>query len=149
MCYVNLSAVSRQDWTSPFLFGLLFFSFSPRYIAVVAVVADQLLPFVGDMRGEGCNPIQDGKDGEVFLEDGIHLRPIENRFRLLLVSHFLHRKWRTEDILGQAFPYPAVPAFDFDLIVNAETGIFPGQKLFDQFSADLFLRPAPLSGAGI
>jgi hypothetical protein len=41
--------------------------------------------------------------------------------------------------LGQAFPPPAVPAFDFDLIVNAETGIFPGEELFDQLLADPFL----------
>src|SRR5947199_10234418 len=56
--------------------------------------------------------IQDGKDGEIFLEDGVHLRAIENRFRLLLVSHFLQRKWGTEDILGQAFPPPRVPALE-------------------------------------
>ena len=108
------------------------------------IVADQLLPFVGDMRGEGCNPIQDGKDGEIFLEDGVHLRAIENRFRLLLVSHFLQRKWGTEDILGQAFPPPRVPAFNFDLIVNAETGIFPGKEFFDQLPADLFLAEQEL-----
>ena len=96
------------------------------------------------MRGEGCNPIQDGKGGEVFLEDGVRLRTIENRFRLLLVSHFLQRKWGTEDILGQAFPPPAVLAFDFDLIVNAETGIFPGEELFDQLLADPFLAEQEL-----
>ena len=96
------------------------------------------------MRGEGCNPIQDGKDGEIFLEDGVHLRAIENRFRLLLVSHFLQRKWGTEDILGLAFPPPRVPAFNFDLIVNAETGIFPGEEFFDQLPADLFLAEQEL-----
>jgi hypothetical protein len=90
------------------------------------------------MRGEGCNPIQDGKDGEVFLEDRVHLRAIENRFRLLLVSDFLQRKWGTQNILGKAFLYPAVPAFDFDLIVNAEIGIFSGEELFDQLSLILF-----------
>ena len=71
------------------------------------------LTSVGDMRVEGCNPIQDGKGGEVFLEDGVHLRAIENRFRLLLVSHFLQRKWGTEDILGRAFPAPGGPGFCF------------------------------------
>ena len=96
------------------------------------------------MRGEGCNPIQDGKDGEIFLEDGVHLRTIENRFRLRLVSDFLQRKWETQNILGQAFPLPAVPAFDFDLIVNAETGIFPGEELFDQLLADPFLAQQEL-----
>src|SRR5262245_31441019 len=44
----------------------------------IAVVADQLLPLVEDMRGESPNPIQDGKDSEVFLEDRIHFRAIEN-----------------------------------------------------------------------
>jgi hypothetical protein len=89
-----------------------------------------------------------GEDGEDFLEDGIHLRAIENRFRLLLVSHFLQRKWETEDILGQAFPPLAVLAFDFDLIVNAETGIFAGEELFDHSSlmkSDHRARPRALS----
>jgi hypothetical protein len=40
---------------------------------------------------------------------------------------------------GQAFPPPAVLAFDFDLIVNAETGIFPGEEFCDQFLTDPFL----------
>ena len=39
------------------------------------------------MRGEGCNPIQDGKDGELFFEDRVHLGAIEDRFRLLLVRN--------------------------------------------------------------
>lgn len=42
-----------------FLFGLLLFSFSLRHIAVVAMVPEQLLAFVGDVRGESRNPIQD------------------------------------------------------------------------------------------
>jgi hypothetical protein len=46
---------------SGFLFGLLLFSFSPRHIAVVAIVPDQLLVFVGDVRSESRNPIQDGE----------------------------------------------------------------------------------------
>jgi hypothetical protein len=46
--------------------------------------------------------------------------------------------------LGQAFPPPAVPAFDFDLIVNAETGIFPGEEFFDQLLADPFLADQEL-----
>src|SRR5262245_14162875 len=96
------------------------------------------------MRGESCNPIQDVKDSEVFLEDGVHFRAIEDRFGLLLVSQFLQRKWGTEDILGQAFPPPLVLASDFDLIVNAETGIFPGEELFDQFLADLSLAEQQL-----
>jgi hypothetical protein len=45
----------------PVLFGLLLFSFSPRHIAVVAIVPDQLLVFVGDVRSESRNPIQDGE----------------------------------------------------------------------------------------
>jgi hypothetical protein len=57
---------------------------------------------------------------------------------MLLVSHFFREKWRTEDILGQAFPPPAVRVFDFDLIVNAESEIFPGEELFDQLLADPF-----------
>ena len=48
----------------------ILFLFPLDNIVVVAVVADQLLPFVGDMRDEGCNPIRDRKDGEVFLRTG-------------------------------------------------------------------------------
>jgi hypothetical protein len=78
VCFINF-----PDEVAPVLFNSLdiggasislisvlssgFSFFSPRYIAVVAVVADQLLPSVGDMRSAGCNPIQDGKDGESLL----------------------------------------------------------------------------------
>jgi hypothetical protein len=48
------------------------------------------------------------------------------------------------NILGQAFSPPAVPAFDFDLIVNAETGIFPGEEFFHQLLADPFLAEQEL-----
>ncbi len=37
------------------------------HIAVVAMVPEQLLAFVGDVRGESRNPIQDGEDREIFL----------------------------------------------------------------------------------
>ena len=43
------------------------FSFFPRHIAVVAIVPEQLLAFVGDVPGESRNPIQDGEDREIFL----------------------------------------------------------------------------------
>ena len=49
-----------------FLFGFCFFLF-PRHIAVVVIVPEQLLAFVGDVRGESRNPIQDGEDREIFL----------------------------------------------------------------------------------
>jgi len=32
-----------------------------------------------------------------------------------------------------------VVTLDLDLIVNIEAGVFPGEELFDQFPADLFL----------
>jgi hypothetical protein len=70
------------------------------------------------MRSESRNPIQDGKDGQVFLEDRVHFEAIDNSPILLLVSHFLRREWMTEDILGQAFPSPVVPAFDSDQIMD-------------------------------
>jgi hypothetical protein len=40
--------------------------------------------------------------------------------------------------IGPGFPAPTVPVFDFDLIVNAESEIFPGEELFDQLLADPF-----------
>ena len=52
------------------------------------------------------------------------------------------RRSRLDDY--QAFPPPAVPAFDFNLIVNAETGIFPGEELLDQL-----LRVSPCSSERI
>jgi len=45
-------------------FSLRAFSFSPRRIAGVARVPEQLLAFVGDVRGESRNPIEDGEDRE-------------------------------------------------------------------------------------
>jgi hypothetical protein len=73
-------------------------------------------------------PIQDGKDGEAFFVDQVHFRAINNSLTFLLVSHFLQREWMTEDILGQASPPPAVPAFDFDLIMDSSLNR-PGEAL--------------------
>jgi hypothetical protein len=51
----------------------LLFSFSLRHIAVVAMVPEQLLAFVGDVRGESRNPIQDGEDREILFRTGFIL----------------------------------------------------------------------------
>jgi hypothetical protein len=53
--------------------GFSFFSLSARHTTVVAIVPHQLFPFVRDMGRERCDPIQDGEDGKVFLEDGFIL----------------------------------------------------------------------------
>ncbi len=47
------------------------------------------------------------------------------------------RERGTEDILGQTLPPMTVVTLDLDLIVNIETGVFPGEELVDQFPADL------------
>ena len=41
-----------------------------------------MLAFVRDMGGESRNPIQDGKYGEVFLEDRVHFRAEWGNFRI-------------------------------------------------------------------
>lgn len=50
-----------------FLFGLLLFSFSLRHIAVVAMVPEQLLAFVGDVRGEKPQSNPGREDRKIFL----------------------------------------------------------------------------------
>jgi hypothetical protein len=42
-----------------------------------------------------------------------------------------------EDVLGLALPSMTVVTLDLDLIVNIETGVFPGKELVDKFPADL------------
>lgn len=37
------------------------------------MVPEQLLAFVGDVRGESRNPIQDGEDREIFFRTGVIL----------------------------------------------------------------------------
>ena len=49
---------------------------------------------------DGCNPVQDRKDGKVSLEGGIHLGAVEHGFGIFPVGHFLLRERGTEDILG-------------------------------------------------
>src|SRR5262245_38420929 len=65
-------------------------------------------PLVRAMRSESRNPIQDGKDGEVFLEDRVQLRAVDNSLTLSLVSDFLHRERR---IYWAELPAPACPSF--------------------------------------
>ncbi len=49
------------------------------------------------------------------------------------------RERGAEDILGQSLPSMIVVALDLDLIMNIETGVFPGEELADQFPADLLV----------
>ena len=42
-----------------------------------------------------------------------------------------------EDVLGLALSSMTVVTLDLDLIVNIETGVFPGKELVDKFPADL------------
>jgi len=46
-----------------------------------------LLPFIGNMGRERCDPIEDSKDGEVFLCARFHLGAVENRAGILPVRH--------------------------------------------------------------
>jgi len=57
----------RSGRISVFLFGLLLFSFSPRHIAVVAIVPEQLLAFVrGCARRRVAIQSRDGEDRKNF-----------------------------------------------------------------------------------
>ncbi len=47
------------------------------------------------------------------------------------------RERGAEDILGQTLPSMTVVTLNLDLIMNIETGVFPGEELADQFPADL------------
>ena len=90
MCYVNPSAASNAGMD-------ICQRLRPVCVYLPAqqqagAQASQLLPLVTDMRSESRNPVQDGKDSEVFLEDRVHFRAIDNSLTLLLVGHFLLRE---------------------------------------------------------
>jgi len=89
----------------------------------------------GDLR----DPVQDREQGKVSFESGVHLGAVEHGLGIFPVGHLLLGERGTEDILGQALASMTVVTLDLDLIVNIETGVFPGQELVDPFPADLLL----------
>ena len=52
------------------------------------------------MGGESRNPIQDRKDGEVFLGAGFHLGAVQDRLAILSVGHLFLREGGAKDVLG-------------------------------------------------
>ena len=64
---------------------------------------DQLLPFIGDMGFNDCDPVQDGEDGKVSLEARGHLGAVEHGLGIFPVGHLLLREGGTEDILKSLF----------------------------------------------
>ena len=56
-----------------------FLSFPSRNIAVGAIVADQLFPFIGDMSCDLRDPIQNGEKGKDFLEGRIYLDSLTHK----------------------------------------------------------------------
>jgi len=57
-------------------------------------------------------PVQDSKNGEVFLGDGIHLGPVKNSLAVLAVGHLFPGEGRAEDILSQRLPSPPILTSD-------------------------------------
>ncbi len=81
------------------------------------------------MGGNLRDPVQDGEDRKVCLENRVHLGAVEHGLGILAVGHLLLREGGTEDVLGQALPSMTVVTLDLDLIVNIESGVFPGEEL--------------------
>ncbi len=49
---------------------------------------------------DGCDPVQDRKDGKVSLKGGIHLGAVKHGLGVFAVGQLLLRGRGTEDILG-------------------------------------------------
>jgi hypothetical protein len=69
-------------------------------VAVPAGVSDHVLALIGDMGGQGGQPVQGGEDLEVSLEDGVHLGAVDDSLGLRLIVQLLLGEGGAEDILG-------------------------------------------------
>jgi len=48
-----------------------------------------LLSFIRNVSRDGCNPVQDRKDGKVSLEGGIHLGAVEHGFGIFPAGDYM------------------------------------------------------------
>ncbi len=64
---------------------------------------------------DGCDPVQDRKDGKVSLEGGIHLGAVKDGLAFFVVGHLLLGEGGAEDILDQTLPSMVVLTLDLDL----------------------------------
>ena len=58
-----------------------------------------------DMDRERCDPVEDSKDGEIFLSDRIHLGAIKDGFGLLPVDHLFLGEGSAQDMSPCVLPF--------------------------------------------
>ena len=87
-------------------------------VAVPAIVPDQVLALVGDVRGEGGQPVQGGEDLEVSREDGVHLGAGDDSLALRLIAQLLLGEGGAEEILGSPAPPGLILTTDPALVMD-------------------------------
>ena len=132
----------RQGWVWAFL--LLLPACPPTRVTVPAGVPHQVLALVGDVRGEGGQPVQGGENLEVSREDGVHLGTVDDSLALRLIAQLLLGEERAEDLLGSLAPPGLILTTDPHLGMDAEPSMRPARALRDQRVVTLPFPQEPL-----
>lgn len=91
----------RSAWARPLGFVPASFPPPPTVFAVPAGVRHQVLSLIGDVRGEGCQPIHDWKHLEVAIEDKAHLAiAVDSAGRIYIVTGGKACNGRINDMSG-------------------------------------------------
>jgi len=101
-------------------------------VAVPAIVPDYVLALVGDVRGEGGQPVQGGEDLDVSREDGVHLGAVDDSLGLRLSAQLLLGEGGAEELLGSPAPPGLILTTDPHLVMDAEPSMRPARALRDQ-----------------
>ena len=99
--------------------------------AVPAIVPDQLIALMGEMGGQGGQPVPGEEDLEVSLEDGVHLGAGDDSLALRLIAQLLLGEGGAEEILGSRAPPGLILTTDPHLVMDAEPRIRPARELLD------------------
>jgi len=133
----------RWGYLTEFLDAWRFFSLGltalpPAHLAVPAIVPDQVLPGVRDMRGQGGQPVARREHFEVPFQDRVPLRAVEDGAGRRVVPELLQRERRAQDILRDCstplgFVRPDPHLVDGSLVAGGSGGWAESENRLVQF----------------
>ncbi|MDA7518283.1 hypothetical protein N8529_00795 [bacterium] len=98
------------------------------------------MPFRREVEKSGGDEIRSFEDLEVAFCGVVALGAVDDGLAGGVPSNFLQREWMAEQIIGQAFATGGIVGGDrlFSAVVDAETGVFPGEEIGQFFRTDEF-----------
>lgn len=96
------------------------------------MVADDVVPWIRDMRSQGRQPVEDGEHLEIALEHGAHLSAVDHAPALRVIPHFLLGERRAKGVLRHCASPCGILAVDSNSITHAEARVPPAEQFPDQ-----------------